>query len=318
MDPAPFLRGCAWRPAPWAAYPRCDPRDHTRLPIDTWGCAQLPVGVRLEFMGGGRVEIAYETSTDDFGFRGPSAGHTFDAWDFAQVDAVLGSGVARFDLPQGQWIVYLPEAMKPVVTDVAGDIEPAPGQPRWLAYGDSIVEGWVASGPSGAWPAIAGRRFGLDHVNLGYAGSARGELASAEQIAALDADVISVSHGTNCWTRTPHSFDQMKANTAAFLQVLRDGHPDTPIVVCSPVIRPDAESTPNKLGATLADLRRAMEEAALERGDVTLVPGGDVLTAEHLADGIHPSDEGHEVLADVFGGAVALALAAESGDKALT
>ena len=28
---------------------------------------------------------------------------------------------------------------------------------RWLAYGDSIAEGWVASRAGGAWPAVAGR-----------------------------------------------------------------------------------------------------------------------------------------------------------------
>ena len=33
------------------------------------------------------------------------------------------------------------------------------------------------------------------------------------------------------------------------------------MVVASPVLRPDAEATPNRLGATLVDLRAAMEEA---------------------------------------------------------
>jgi lysophospholipase L1-like esterase len=176
-----------------------------------------------------------------------------------------------------------------------------------------IAEGWIASGPAGAWPAIAGRRFGLDVVNLGYAGAARGEIVSAEHIAGVPADVISISHGTNCWTRIPHSVDQMRANTAAFLDVVRQGHPDTPIVVASPVLRPDAESTPNRLGATLVDLRRAIEDvvrARIDAGDtqVTLVSGDGVLTAAHLPDGIHPGDEGHAILADVFGSAVASAL----------
>ena len=84
-------------------------------------------------------------------------------------------------------------------------------------------------------------------------------------------------------------------------------------MVASPVLRPDAESTPNRLGATLVDLRGAMEEAVQERiaaGDrqLSLVPGGDLLTAAHLPDGIHPGDEGHELLAAAFGGAVADAL----------
>src|SRR5438067_11742760 len=134
--------------------------------------------------------------------------------------------------------------MQPEILDVeaeGGSIEPAPPQPRWVVYGDSVVEGWIASGPAMAWPAIAGREHGLDVVNMGYAGSARGEIVSAEHIAELEADVISISHGTNCWTRTPHSVDQMTANTRAFLDVVRRGHPETPIVVASPIVRPDAE-----------------------------------------------------------------------------
>src|SRR5205823_1485612 len=173
--------------------------------------------------------------------------------------ADLGEGRVR--LAVGGWprderaIVYLPEGMKPALkslSGVGGRIEPAPAdQPRWIAYGDSVAEGWVASSPALAWPAVAGRTFGLDVANLGYAGAARGEVVSAEQIAALDADVISITHGTNCWTRTPHSVDMMRAAVAAFLDIVREGHPETPIVVVSPVLRPDAEATPNRLGATL-------------------------------------------------------------------
>ena len=58
-----------------------------------------------------------------------------------------------------------------------------------------------------------------------------------------------------------------------------------------------------------------MEEATLERiadGDaaLTLVRGGGLLEAEHLPDGIHPGDEGHQILAVAFGGAVREALEA--------
>src|SRR5438874_6686460 len=173
--------------------------------------------------------------------------------------------------------------MKPTLkslSGVGGRIEPAPAdQPRWIAYGDSVAEGWAASGPAYAWPAVAGRTHGLDVANLGYAGAARGEVASAEQIAALDADVISITHGTNCWTRTPHSVDMMRAAVAAFIDVVRQGHPDTPIIVASPVVRPDAEESPNRLGATLADLRAAMEHVVADR-NVTLMQGGQLIGPE--------------------------------------
>jgi lysophospholipase L1-like esterase len=325
-QPEPFLRGCAWPGTDDIPYPRADPADLSRLPVDTVETARIPAGVRFEFVGDAEVvELAYTTRTNEFGYRGPGAGTTFALYRGAKpVDeqaAVLGDGTVRLAVVgdhDDPAVVYLPEGMRPVVhtiTGAGGTIEPAPRAPRWLAYGDSIAEGWIASGPSGAWPAIAARDRDLDVVNLGYAGSARGELASAEQVAALDADVISISHGTNCWTRIPFSAAMFRENTRAFLAVVRQGHPETPIVVTSPVLRPDAEATPNRLGATLADLRAAMEDVTREciaGGDdrLTLVPGGGLLAPDDLPDGIHPGDDGHRTLAVAFGGAVRDALEA--------
>jgi lysophospholipase L1-like esterase len=318
----PFLRGAPFPSAGDVAYPRADPKDN-RIPQDTWAMACIPATVRLELVGDAEaVEIGYRTATEELGYRGEGAGTTFAVWQgndpIDERRAVLGEGTVRLGLVRSgePAVVYLPEGMRPTILSVAGiggDVSPAPAGPRWVAYGDSILEGWVASGPGYSWPAVAARSLGLDVVNLGYAGAARGEMASAEQVAALPADVISITHGTNCWTRTPHSVGMMRETTAAFLEVVRGAHPTTPIVVASPVLRPDAESTPNRLGATLVDLRRAMEEAVQERiaaGDrqLTLVPGGDLLAATHLPDGIHPGDEGHELLAEAFGGAVADAL----------
>ncbi len=328
-DVEPFLRGCAWRAAPGIPYPRFDPRDAPRIPADTWQCAQIPAGVRLELVGDATaLEIDYVTATGDLGYRGEGAGTTFASWRRdEQLDehaAVLGAGTLTLSLAgrpgapaDAPVVVYLPEGMRPEVLAlraVGGSIAPAPRGPRWVAYGDSLLEGWVASSPARAWGAIAARRHGLDLVNLGYAGSARGEIPCAEAVAGLSADVISITHGTNCWTRTPHSAGMMLEITRAFLDIVRQGHPDTPIVVASPVLRPDAETTPNRLGATLGDLRAAMEQAVVQRiaaGDATivLVPGATVITAEQLADGIHPGDDGQARLAEVFGAAVAAAAA---------
>jgi hypothetical protein len=88
----------------------------------------------------------------------------------------------------------------------------------------------------------------------------------------------------------------------AFLDVVRQGHPTTPIVVVSPIVRPDAEEVPNRLGASMADIRHTIETITRERivaGDTTLslVAGEAMISEEHLADGIHPGDEGHKRIA---------------------
>lgn len=313
----PFLRGCAWLAGELAPYPRCDPGPlGLRLPADTRASAALPVGVRLEFSGACEaIEIAYRTATRELGYRGAAAGTKFvlfrDGARVSEAEAALGEGSVRLAAGAGaeRAVVYLPEGMRPAVLGLralGGVIEPAARQPRWICYGDSIVEGWCASEPAGAWPHIAAREQGLDVVNLGYAGAARGELASAEEIAQLPAALITLAHGTNCWTRTPHSAELFAAGLRAFLAIVGSGHPRTPIVAMSPILRADAESAPNKLGTTLADLRAAFErtiESARAAGDrgLTLVRGLSLVPRERLPDGIHPDDAGHAGMARAIG-----------------
>jgi lysophospholipase L1-like esterase len=320
----PFLRGCAWPAGEGVPYPRCDPGPlGLRLPADTRACAALPVGVRLELVGEpAAVELDYETATAELGHRGAAAGTRFALFRgrkrVSDAEARLGTGTARLAAGAGPEpaIVYLPEGMRPLVRalrGIGGAIAPAPQLPRWLCYGDSIAEGWCASEPAAAWPHVVAREQALDVANLGYAGAARGEIASAEEIAALQADLVTIAHGTNCWVRTPHSVGMLAEGLRAFLAILRAGHPRTPIVAVSPILRPDAEGAPNRLGATLADLRAAFEAVILERraaGDagLHLVPGLPLAARERLPDGIHPDDEGHAGLARALGPVLSKAL----------
>jgi len=322
-QPEPFLRGAPWSAGQGVPYPRAKPEGPmSRLPVDTWTMARVPVGVRLEMVGdANEVEIHYRTEHATTGYLGGDEGGTFSLWRgdelVSDVNAEVGEATVRlpFGIGDDPAVVHLPERMSPTVLEVRaadGSIEPAPRGPRWLCYGDSIAEGWVVTNPGRAWPAVAGRAHDLDVVNLGYAGSCRGEIASAEELAELEADVISLAQGTNCWTRTPHSATLFREQLSAFIDIVRQGHPETPIVAVSPIIRPDAEDTPNRLGTTLVDLRRSFEDVVRERidggdGALTLVEAGPIVTEDQLADGIHPGDEGHQALADSIGPALAAA-----------
>ncbi|MGW6027114.1 GDSL-type esterase/lipase family protein [Streptomyces sp. NPDC055099] len=301
-----FVRGAAW----WTEdgrVVRADPADRARLPGDTWERAGLPAGVRLEFTARGvsAVDVAYTASlpSETDAYRAAPAVFTLLAGEDA-VDTPASPGEHRVLIPlpspDGTFTLHLPEALRPALHDVrpvSGTLTPIARQPRWLVYGDSIAEGWSVSRPPLAWPALAGHALGVEMVNLGYAGAARGELASAEQLASLDADLITLAFGTNCWSRTPHSARLLYETARAFLDLVRRGHPDAPLLVVSPVLRPDAETVPNVLGASLRDLRTALERAALDAG-VDLLPGGGLLDAKHLVDGVHPGDEGHRILAE--------------------
>jgi lysophospholipase L1-like esterase len=316
MEPDPFLRGRAWPGTPKAPYPRAKPSDAMRLPVDTWAQAQIPAGVRLELIGdAAEIEIAYEVKSEDPGIRGPGGGVMFQLWrDGALVDEAKAEhpeGIGRLQLGSGRGkaIVYLPEILRPTLRDVrgiGGGIEPAPLGPRWICYGDSVAEGWMATAPAHGWAAIVAREHDLDLVNMGYAGAGRGEIVSAENIAELAAAVISITHGTNCWNRVPFGVDLFRAQLHAFLDIVRQGHRETPVLVASPILRPTAEDAPNRLGATLADLRAVMEDVVRERiaaGDerLRLVEGGRLITEAQLADDVHPNDDGHRALASALG-----------------
>jgi lysophospholipase L1-like esterase len=321
LDPLPFLRGNVFEPCDGAPYPRAAPADQFRLPAATWQAAMVPVGVRLELSGDATgVVIRYTTAASDV-IRGERA-RTFESWSpHEKIDAVtagVGEGEAelRLALGSGPATIYIPEAMRPTIhflRPVGGALVPARPRPRWVAYGDSILEGWVASAAALAWPARVARAAGLDLVNLGYAGAARGEIATAESVAALEATVVTLSYGTNCWATIPHSDAMLSAGFEGFLTIVRQGHPATPVIVMSPIRRPSAEMTPNRLGATLQSLRGAMEEVVRSRiaaGDrnLVLIEGHGLVPEDHLPDGVHPDDEGHRLLAEAAGSIIAGAI----------
>ncbi len=324
-QPEPYLRGAPFPPGGGVPYPRAKPElPMLRLPMDTWTMASVPAGVRLEFSGdAAAVEVDYRTAQEPFGYLGGGEGGEFTLWrdgDLVATEAAaVGEGTVRLPGTEGseRAIVHLPERMLPTVTAIraagAGSIQPAAAQPRWVAYGDSITEGWTVSTPGRSWPSVIGRRYGIDVQNMGYSGSARGEIPSAEEIAGLPADVITIAHGTNCWTRIPFSTGMFREGLVAFLDIVRQGHPDTPIVAVSPITRPDAETTPNRLGASLVDLRAVFEQVVGDRiaagdGHLTLVEGLPIVDPSLLDDGIHPGDAGHQAMADAIGPAVAAAL----------
>ncbi|MGW7432544.1 GDSL-type esterase/lipase family protein [Streptomyces sp. NPDC054861] len=307
LEPEPFLRGTAWLDRGRAV--RADPADLDRLPWDTAERAALPIGVRVEFTatpGTRGVELRYRSSA-------PGAlPHCFALWQGGRcVREVLtdpaGEATVRLPLPPegGTFTVHPPESRGPAVLGlraVGGSLSPAPRRPRWLVHGDSITEGWWSTRPAHSWPATAGRMLGLDTVNLGYAGGARGELPLAEQLASLPGEVVTLAFGTNCWSRAPASASLLHETVRAYVGLIRRGHPDVPLLILSPVLRPEAETTRNALGATLGDLRTAMEDAGRElaaEGDrrLLVLSGKPLLGPEDLADGLHPNDRGHARMA---------------------
>lgn len=291
------------------------PEFAVKLPVDTGRAGEVPAGVRLELTGTARaLELDVTVDAADRP-AAPTMGPTVSVWtdDDCVGGVAIGADHATITVPlperdAGQPVIlYLPES--PAVTvravrGVGGTVEPVSRGPRWLAYGDSILQGWSVTDPGRSWASTVARRAKLDLINLGFAGSARGELPVALQIkATTPVDVLTMAWGTNCWAAIPVDAGLLHEQVRLFISAVRQGHPDAPLIVLSPIVRPAAERERNIFGATLADLRLAMEESVLDCqgrwGDerLHLVPGAGLVSPEDLVDGVHPGDRGHEVIA---------------------
>ncbi len=197
--------------------------------------------------------------------------------------------------------------------------------PKWVHYGSSISHCMEADEPLGVWPVVAARELDLDLFSLGLAGSANIEQFAARAIAELPADFISLKLGIN-----PVGGRNMTRRTFvpavhAFLDTVRAAHPETPIVLISPVICEALEDAPGPSGGGLDGKVKASEHRAEDWvGDLTLTMVREILEAAvarredpNLAylnglelfgqedvglmpDGLHPNAEGYRLIGERF------------------
>lgn len=121
---------------------------------------------------------------------------------------------------------------------------PVVDRKRWVHHGSSISHCMEAAGPSRTWPAIAAAATGCDLVNLGLAGQCQIDQFTARTIRDLDADRISLKLGINVANGDTMTERTFVSAVHGFLDTIRDGHPDTPMLVISPIICPALEHTP--------------------------------------------------------------------------
>ncbi len=97
---------------------------------------------------------------------------------------------------------------------------------RIVIYGGSTVQGACVSRPGRAYMNIIARHFNLDMVNLGFSGSSRFEPVLAKYTAAVkNPCVVFVEGDRNA------GIDRVRDLEPAFIQTIRDAHPEVPIVV---------------------------------------------------------------------------------------
>lgn len=222
----------------------------------------------------------------------PAGRGSVDGGDVLTIDMTTGgrevttgaSGSVRFDgLPAHDKTVeiWLPhnELTRIVALRADADVTPVPAgdRPVWLHHGSSISHGSNALTPTGTWPAVAAAAAGVDLVNLGFGGSALLDPATARTMRDLPADVISVKMGINLVNADLMRVRGFVAAMHGFLDTIREGHPDTPLLLVSPVLCPIHEDTPGPgrpdpatLGTDTVRFMASGDPAEVAQGRLTL------------------------------------------------
>jgi hypothetical protein len=142
-----------------------------------------------------------------------------------------------------------------------------------LHHGSSISQGSVAESPSTTWPALAAQRGGVELVNLGLAGSALLDPFTARTMRDTPADLVSVKIGINIVNLDLMRRRAFGPAVHGFLDTIREGHPDAPLLVVSPLLCPIHEETPGP-GTFDVDGLGSGELRFLATGDPADVPAG--------------------------------------------
>jgi len=121
---------------------------------------------------------------------------------------------------------------------------PAPAGRQWIHYGSSISHCLEANSPTTTWPAVASRLAGVELVSLGLAGQCMLDQFVARTIRDLPADLISLKVGINLVNGDTMRDRAFGPALNGFLDTVREGHPDTPILLVSPIFCPSAENKP--------------------------------------------------------------------------
>jgi hypothetical protein len=199
---------------------------------------------------------------------------------------------------------------------------------RWVHYGSSISHCAGTLTPTWTWPAIVARTVGLDHTNLGFAGQCMLDPFVARTIRDLDADIISMKVAANIIAEDAMRERPFGPALHGFLDTIREGKPDTPILVVSPIFSPLGENHPGPLrlnaegrtvsvdapdelrrnSLTMRKMRAAIETVVMVRqelGDENLhyLSGLELFGADDagdLPDHVHPNDAGNQRIAERF------------------
>jgi hypothetical protein len=269
-----------------------------QLPMEVEFLASSPSGVRLRFRTDSR-NVGLELLATHLGIGEEVYGATIDlvadgqlveSRSFADGNIVVVDPASNsfdfrpgepvtltFDVPTAEVVeLWLPnnsivEARALVVDDSATlSAPPRDTRRRWLHHGSSISHCMEAFSGSRTWPSTAARIANVNLTNLGLAGQCHLDQFTARTMRDTPADFISLKCGINIVNGDTLRQRTFGPALHGFLDTVRDGHPDTPLLVISPIICPAHEDAPGPTDSSTGTIRSAASPVALEQGALTL------------------------------------------------
>ncbi len=262
--------------------------------------------VRLEFTTNSNA-LSFRYMTD---YASSRRFYYFDVFVDGVMVAHVGhenveSVINKFEmkLPEGthEVRIYLPNLTKLAITrftlDDGADFVPLQKSCKYLAYGDSITQGYDAKYASQSYVNLLADKLDAEVINQGIGGEVfRPELVDLAPD--FDPDIITVAYGTNDWSGRTRERTELCSNE--FYKKLRAKYPKAKIFAITPIWRADNHRI-TKIGA-FEEGRAIVRNAALASG-VTVIEGDGMIP--HLPDVcsdlyLHPNDYGFKFYANAL------------------
>ena len=284
---------------------------HVLFPEPLLERSAMPAGVRISFRSNttqvsGNIVPQNESGILDLCCEG----EVVASLDLTQKDNFAFEGLSGEEKLIELWLPQFGQfQLRNLTIDDGATLRPfADARPRWVTYGSSITQCRTAASATQTWPAIVARQHGLNLTCLGYGGQCHLDAMVARMIRDMPADYISMCLGINIQGASSLGPRTFRPAIIGAVQIVREKHPDIPLVLMSPIYSPPREETPNAVGFHLKGMReevQAAAEALQSHGDrnIHYIDGLRVFGADYehlLPDALHPDAEGYRVMGKNF------------------
>lgn len=300
----------------------------SRLPVKLKDSYREPVWELAQSPSGGRIRFRTNSTTlaIRLEYPGPPDAKNMHAFGQTGVDLYVNgtyrdTAIAGRDSKPGlvqehsfykdkprayrEITLYLPLYMPVKVLGIGIDADAEIQAPKPFAlnkpivfYGTSITQGGCASRPGMSYQAILGRMLNVDFVNLGFSGNGKGEPELARAVASIDAAYFVLDFAQN----NP-SVESLAQVYQPFIETIRNKHPETPILVITPIFGAHEAWSPDPRLDGMRALIRGVAAQRIAAGDknIQIIEGTDLIgpsRVDGLVDGTHPNDLGFEWMAE--------------------